>query len=68
LVPALQALYSNLDCNIGHYRRYDKAMVRRLIVGLGVRVEKLQYNNLLGVLASKTRASSSRRRRRRGRV
>jgi hypothetical protein len=42
LVPALQALYSNLDRNIGHYRRYDKAMVRRLIAGLGVRVEKLQ--------------------------
>jgi SAM-dependent methyltransferase len=52
LVPALQALYSNLDRNIGHFRRYDKGMIRRVIAGLDVSVEKLQYNNLIGVLAS----------------
>jgi SAM-dependent methyltransferase len=52
LVPALQFLYSNLDRNIGHYRRYDKKMVRRLVADLDVSIEKLQYNNLIGVLAS----------------
>jgi SAM-dependent methyltransferase len=52
LVPALQFLYSDLDRNIGHYRRYDKKLIRSLIADLDVRVEKLQYNNFLGVLAS----------------
>jgi SAM-dependent methyltransferase len=52
LVPALQFLYSDLDRNIGHFRRYDKAMVRRLITGLEVQIETLQFNNFLGVLAS----------------
>ncbi len=52
LVPALQFLFSNLDRNIGHYRRYDKKMVRRLMADLPVSVERLQYNNLIGVLAS----------------
>jgi SAM-dependent methyltransferase len=52
LVPALQSLYSSLDSKIGHYRRYDKKAVRRLIADLPVTVERLQYNNLIGVLAS----------------
>src|ERR1041385_1235922 len=34
LVPALQFLYSDLDRGIGHYRRYDKPMMRRLAAGL----------------------------------
>lgn len=51
-VPACQFLYSNLDRNIGHYRRYDKKMARLLMSGLDVQVERLQYNNFIGVLAS----------------
>lgn len=52
LVPALQFLYSDLDRNIGHYRRYSKKTLRELVSGLDARLELLQYNNLLGVLAS----------------
>jgi SAM-dependent methyltransferase len=52
LVPALPWLFSELDRNIGHYRRYNKKMVRTLIQGLPVAIERLAYNNFLGVLGS----------------
>jgi SAM-dependent methyltransferase len=52
LVPALPFLFSELDRNIGHYRRYTKKMVRALIKNLPVTIELLAYNNLLGVLGS----------------
>jgi len=52
LVPALQFLFSQLDRNIGHYRRYNKKMIRVLVRGLPVQIEKLAYNNFLGVLGS----------------
>ncbi|MGO9272695.1 MAG: class I SAM-dependent methyltransferase [Terriglobia bacterium] len=52
LVPALQFLFSQLDHNIGHYRRYDKKIICVLVRGLPVQIEKLAYNNFLGVLGS----------------
>lgn len=52
LVPALQWLYSDLDRNIGHFRRYDKKSIRRLVAGLDIRIERLFYSNLIGVAAS----------------
>jgi 2-polyprenyl-3-methyl-5-hydroxy-6-metoxy-1,4-benzoquinol methylase len=52
LVPALQWLYSGFDESIGHYRRYDKKMVRELVNGLNVRIERMFYSNMLGVLGS----------------
>jgi phospholipid N-methyltransferase len=52
LVPALQFLYSDLDRNIGHYRRYDKRMIRTLVSTLPATIEKLQYNNFPGIIAS----------------
>jgi phospholipid N-methyltransferase len=52
LVPALQMLYSNLDRNIGHFRRYDKKMIKKLLSGLDVKIEKLFYSNFFGVFAS----------------
>ena len=52
LVPALQFLYSDLDRKIGHYRRYDKTMVRRLINGLGCEIAQMYYTNFLAVFAS----------------
>jgi SAM-dependent methyltransferase len=52
LVPALQSLYSDLDQAIGHYRRYDKRMVRRLIAGLDCQLIELYYTNFLAVFAS----------------
>lgn len=51
-VPAFQFLYSQLDRNIGHFRRYDKAMIRKATEGLGVTIESLQYSNLIGFFGS----------------
>jgi SAM-dependent methyltransferase len=52
LVPALPFLFSELDRNIGHYRRYNKKMVRTLIRDLPLEIEHMAYNNFLGVLGS----------------
>lgn len=52
LVPALQFLYSNLDREIGHYRRYDKKMVRRLVHGSDFKIRQLYYTNFLAIFAS----------------
>ena len=52
LVPALQFLYSELDKNIGHFRRYSKSSIRSLFNGTPGRVEKLFYSNFIGVLGS----------------
>lgn len=52
LVPAFQFLYSRLDENIGHYRRYDRGMIRRLLAGLDAQIEALFYSNLLGFFGS----------------
>ena len=53
LVPALQSLYSDLDRNIGHFRRYDKSRFRSLAAELpDCHIEALFYNNLIGVPGS----------------
>lgn len=52
LVPAVPALFSELDRNIGHHRRYNKKMIRALVRDLPVEIEHLAYNNFLGVLGS----------------
>ena len=56
LVPALQALFSDLDRSIGHFRRYDKRMIKQLLTQLpattNVRLESLFYSNFIGVFAS----------------
>ena len=52
LVPAIQFLYSQLDKNIGHFRRYNKSLMRSLIQGTGAKVERLFYSNFIGVFGS----------------
>lgn len=52
LVPAVPFLFSDLDRNIGHYRRYNKKMIRTLIRDLPVNTRHMAYNNLLGVAGS----------------
>lgn len=49
-VPALDWLYGRRDRDIGHYRRYDRAMLRRLTIGQPITVEELRFWNGLGVL------------------
>ncbi len=52
LVPAVQFLYSNLDKSIGHYRRYDKSLVKKTIAETPFIIESMSYNNFVGFLAS----------------
>lgn len=50
LVPALNALYSDLDKKIGHFRRYDKPMMRELARRVGAELLVNRYDNMIGVL------------------
>ena len=49
-VPALQGLYSPLDKEIGHYRRYSKGEVRQLLEAAGFEVVKLTYFDIVGIV------------------
>ncbi len=48
MVPALPALYNDLDRLAGHYRRYQLDETRDLIERAGLKVERLDYLNPLG--------------------
>lgn len=50
LVPAVSALYSELDRKIGHFRRYDKARMRELARLANAELVVNRYDNLIGVL------------------
>jgi 2-polyprenyl-3-methyl-5-hydroxy-6-metoxy-1,4-benzoquinol methylase len=49
LVPAHPQLYGNLDRTYGHYRRYTRERLQRLIAGAGLECVELYSFNLLGV-------------------
>jgi SAM-dependent methyltransferase len=49
-VPALQWLFSEADSNIGHFRRYYKKDLVRLVENAGFSVEKAHYFDLAGIL------------------
>jgi SAM-dependent methyltransferase len=49
LVPALPALYGEIDVAIGHYRRYEPSTLRAVIESNGFRVESIEWLNLLGI-------------------
>ena len=51
LVPAHNYLYSDFDKAIGHYRRYNKKMLKA-VVGSDLKQEKLMYLDSVGMLAS----------------
>jgi 2-polyprenyl-3-methyl-5-hydroxy-6-metoxy-1,4-benzoquinol methylase len=50
LAPAYQLLYSNLDREIGHYRRYTSLSLTRLIQS-DFKILRQQYFNFLGMTA-----------------
>ena len=50
LVPALQSIYGTLDRELGHYRRYSRSRLRRLLERAGLQVEQLRWFNRVGVL------------------
>ena len=50
-VPAYQALYSDFDRKIGHYRRYTKNALREQLIRAGYDVPEIRYHNSVGALA-----------------
>jgi hypothetical protein len=48
--PAMGWLYSDLDYNAGHYRRYTVASLRRAAVEAGLEIVQIKYLDMLGVL------------------
>jgi len=51
-VPAFQCLYSNLDKNVGHYRRYTKRDLITKLESLNFKVTKAHYADSIGFVAS----------------
>ena len=51
-VPAFKCLWSALDDNVGHYRRYTRTSLRTLLEEQGFTVERLRYADSLGFLAA----------------
>jgi SAM-dependent methyltransferase len=51
-VPAFNCLWSSLDDQVQHCRRYTKQSLRRLVEQVGFSVEKLRYADALGFLAA----------------
>jgi SAM-dependent methyltransferase len=50
LVPALKALFGNLDRSFGHYRRYNRRILRQRFQEAGLHEVKSFYMNMPGVL------------------
>jgi SAM-dependent methyltransferase len=50
LVPAYRFLYNRFDRELGHYRRYTRATLRRLLQANGLDILGAHYFNLAGVL------------------
>ena len=50
LVPALQAIYGELDRQLGHFRRYSRATLGTAFRHAGLRVERMIWFNRVGVL------------------
>ena len=49
-VPALQCIYGTNDEAIGHFRRYSKEHLKKLLSECSFNIEKLRYQNLLGIV------------------
>lgn len=49
LVPAGQSLFNRFDQELGHYRRYNKKAISRLLSGAGLTVIQSNYFNFGGI-------------------
>jgi SAM-dependent methyltransferase len=49
-VPALSWLYSELDKEVGHYRRYHKKQLVSLVKSAGFEIARVKYFDMLGIL------------------
>ncbi len=51
-VPAFPMLFSNLDRNVGHFRRYTKLDLTTKVEGAGFEIVRVEYSDSLGFLAT----------------
>jgi len=51
-VPAHQWLFSDLDKEVGHYRRYSKKILEETIINANYKILRTEYADSLGILAS----------------
>ena len=51
-VPAFQSLYSSMDRKVGHFRRYRRPELMRLLTSAGYVVEHARYVDSIGFLAA----------------
>ncbi len=49
-VPALSYLYSELDKQVGHVRRYHKNPLKELVIQAGFKLINIKYFDILGIL------------------
>ncbi len=49
-VPAMPSLYGSLDFKSGHFRRYDRSLLRQVVSDAGFQIEHLTYMDLAGVV------------------
>ncbi|MBI4863041.1 MAG: glycosyltransferase [Candidatus Riflebacteria bacterium] len=50
IVPAMQRIYGTLDQAFGHFRRYDRTTLGKLLEESGLEVEQIRYRNRLGAV------------------
>ncbi len=48
MVPAFNILFGPLDKNVGHYRRYNKKMLKNLLIKNNFEIENIYYMNFVG--------------------
>ena len=51
-LPAFNLLYSSMDKKVGHFKRYDKKIVKKLALDTPVNIEKIYYVDSLGFFAT----------------
>lgn len=51
-VPALPMLYTSMDEKVGHIRRYERAGLIRTVNAAGFTVQRVEYVDCIGVLAT----------------
>ena len=51
-VPAFQVLYTSMDANVGHVRRYSRETLLRAVSAAGFAVEAMEYVDSIGFFAT----------------
>lgn len=50
LVPAFQSLYNSLDVELGHFKRYNKISLSRLLTDNGFKLRRISYFNSMALV------------------